>query len=126
MNKSIILLLISLLLFATVGLVQGQVTTGTILGQVADNTGSAVQGATITISNTGQGVSKQLSTDDNGLYNVPFLIPGTYSVSVERAGFKKSLREGIIVQVDQKARVDVTLELGQVSETISVTAAASL
>ncbi len=125
MNKSIIFL-ISLQLFTAVGLVQGQVTTGTILGQVADNTGSAVQGATITISNTGQGVSKQLSTDDNGLYNAPFLIPGTYSVSVERTGFKKSLREGIIVQVDQKARVDVTLELGQVSETISVTAAASL
>ena len=64
-------------------LLTAQVTTGTILGTVQDNTGAVVSGATLTVTDTGKGTSKQLVSDENGSYNVPFLIPGTYSVAVE-------------------------------------------
>ncbi|MEK7405934.1 MAG: TonB-dependent receptor [Acidobacteriota bacterium] len=103
-----------------------QVTTGTILGTVRDSTGAAVPGAQITITETNKGTSHQSVTDDTGSYNVPFLVPGTYSVAVEKAGFKKQVRSGIIVQVDLRARIDVTLEVGQVTETVNVTEAAPL
>src|SRR5260370_951792 len=93
----------ALLLSGCITIARGQVTTGTILGQVADNTGAGVAGAIIQITNVGQGATKQFTTEDNGLYNAPFLIPGTNGVSVEKQGFKKALREGIVV----------TLELGR-------------
>ena len=61
-----------------------------------------------------------------GCGDEPGLAPGAYSVTVEKSGFKKTVRSGIIVQVDQKARVDVALDVGQLSETVSVVAAAPL
>lgn len=103
-----------------------QVTTGTILGTVRDSTGAVVPGAQVTITETSKGTSTQYATDETGGYNAPFLAPGTYSVAIEKTGFKKQVRSGIIVQVDQKARIDVSLEVGQVSETVNVTEAAPL
>ena len=103
-----------------------QVTTGTILGTVQDNTGAAVSGAKISITDTSKGISQTAVTDQIGTYNAPFLVPGTYSVSVEMAAFKRQMRAGVILQVDQKARIDFTLEVGAVTETISVTAGAPL
>ncbi len=106
--------------------VRAQVTTGTILGTVRDNTGATVGGAKVTITETGKGTSADHVTDDTGSFSVPFLVPGTYSVSVEKEGFKKQVRDGVILQVDQKARVDFTVEVGAVTETVSVVAAAPL
>ncbi|MBI1791885.1 MAG: TonB-dependent receptor [Acidobacteria bacterium] len=103
-----------------------QVTTGTILGSARDNSGAVVAGARITITETSKGTVQQYSTDDTGAYSAPFLIPGVYSVSAEKEAFKKQVREGVILQVDQKARIDFTLEVGAVTETVSVTAAAPL
>ena len=103
-----------------------QVTAGTILGTVRDSTGAIVVGAQVTITETNKGTASRYETDETGAYNAPFLVPGTYSVTIEKAGFKKSVRAGIVVQVDQKARVDVTLDVGQVTETVSVVAAAPL
>jgi hypothetical protein len=65
----------------------GQVTTGTILGTVRDSTGAVVADATVTITDTGKGTASAYKTDAAGDYNAPFLIPGTYDVSVQKGGF---------------------------------------
>ena len=91
-----------------------QVTTGTIAGTVRDSTGGVAAGATVTVTETGKGTSSTYVTDANGAYTAPFLIPGTYEVAVELSGFKKHLRRGIVLQVNQHARVDVTLDVGDV------------
>jgi hypothetical protein len=104
----------------------GQVTTGTILGTVHDSSGAAVSGAKVTITDTAKGTVTTYQTDNDGAYNAPFLIPGTYSVIVEKEGFKRAESQNIVLDVDQKARVDVTLEIGQVTQTLEVTAAAPL
>lgn len=103
-----------------------QVATGTILGTVHDNTGAVVPGAQVTITEINKGTSQNYVTDDTGVYNAPFLTPGTYSVAVEMTGFKKQVRDGVILQIDQKARVDFVLEVGEVTETSNVIGLAPL
>ena len=125
MSSSIRMIMVIGLVAALVPL-SAQVTTGTILGTVRDSTGAAVPGAQVTITETNKGTSLQFVTDDTGSYTAPFLTPGTYSVTVEKAGFRRQVRSGIVLQVDQRARVDFTLEVGQVTETVDVVAAAPL
>jgi len=103
-----------------------QVTTGTIVGSVTDTTGAVVAGAKITVKNMDKGTTLPFETDLSGAYRAPFLIPGTYQVTVEKAGFRTETRSGLVLQVDQQAKVDFTLTVGQVTETVSVTAAAPL
>lgn len=103
-----------------------QMNTGTILGTVTDPSGAAVPNAQITITNTGMMISTRLQSDSNGNYAYSYLIPGTYSVLVAKAGFTKVLREGIALDVDQKARLDIALQVGSQSQTVSVTEAAPL
>jgi hypothetical protein len=118
------ILLICLLVTASVS--WGQVTTGTILGTVADTSGAAVSGAQVVITETNRGTSNTYTTDATGSYNAPFLVPGSYSVSIEQTGFKREVRSGITLQVDQKARIDFVLQVGDVTETVNVVAAAPL
>jgi hypothetical protein len=103
-----------------------QVTTGSILGTVHDASGAVVPGATVTITDTGKGTTSIKQTDSEGNYDVPFLIPGTYNVSVEMTGFKRSVQSNIVLDIDQKASVDFSLEPGGTSETVQVTSAAPL
>jgi len=102
---------------------EAQVTTGTILGTVKDSTQAPVAGAAVTVTETGKGTALHFITDDSGAYQAPLLIPGTYSVTIEREGFKKAIQSNVTLEVDQKARVDFTLELGAVTETMNVTEA---
>src|SRR5258707_13571643 len=99
-------LALGVLLFS--GLAFGQVTTGTILGTVHDTTGAAVVGAKVTITETAKGTVSEHDTGDDGDYNVPFLIPGTYSEVVQKEGFKRSVSQNILLDVDKKALIDVT------------------
>ncbi|MGH9693541.1 MAG: carboxypeptidase-like regulatory domain-containing protein, partial [Bryobacteraceae bacterium] len=108
------------------GSASGQVTTGTILGDVRDASGAAIAGAKVTVTDTQKGTAQQYATDNSGSYYAPFLIPGTYRVSVEKEGFKRSVSEDLPLSVDQKARTDFTLAVGSVSETLEVTAATPL
>lgn len=103
-----------------------QVTTGTIVGTVTETGGAVIPGATVTVTNTEKGTSAAYQTDQNGYYNAPFLIPGTYQVKVAKQGFSTEVRGGIVLQVDQQARVDVKLSLGEMTQTVSVTAAPPL
>jgi Carboxypeptidase regulatory-like domain/TonB-dependent Receptor Plug Domain/TonB dependent receptor len=93
---------------------------GTILGTVTDSSGAAVSGATVSVKNTGTGLLRTVTTDDDGNYSAPELPIGTYSVTVEKSGFKAGLVSGISVEVSTERRADVVLQPGEVSETIEV------
>src|ERR1700730_14788004 len=103
-----------------------QVTTGSILGTVHDSTGAVLPNATVTVTDTSKGTNSIKQTDSNGDYNVPFLIPGTYTVSVDATGFKRSVSSNVVLDIDQKARIDFDLELGGATETVQVNAASPL
>ena len=126
MNAAVRILAVAALLVCLTGMAAAQVTTGSILGTVRDNSGSAVKGARVTITEVGKSNSTTYTTDDEGAYTAPFLIPGTYNVSVEATGFKKALTNTVVVQIDQKARIDFTLEVGAVTETVEVAASTTL
>jgi hypothetical protein len=100
--------------------VSAQMTTGVILGAVSDSSGGAVPGANVTVINVGTGVPTKAVTDSLGAFYVPYLVPGTYDVAAEKAGFAKVTKTGIVLQVDQKARVDLTLQVGAVTQSITV------
>jgi Carboxypeptidase regulatory-like domain/TonB-dependent Receptor Plug Domain len=102
-----------------------QVTTGTIVGTVSD-AGGVVPGATVVVREVNKGTSNSYVTDGTGSYTASFLVPGTYAVEVEVQGFKKTIREGIVLQVNQRARVDITLEVGRIEETTTVVSSAPL
>lgn len=103
-----------------------QVTTGTIFGTVTDQQGAIVAGAAVTGVNDGQGTTFTRTTDQTGAFVVPFLIPGTYRVTVEQPGFKRAEQRDIVVTVNSQVRVDLVLTVGNVTETVEVTAAAPL
>ncbi|MBI3473496.1 MAG: TonB-dependent receptor [Candidatus Solibacter usitatus] len=101
-----------------------QAVTGTILGTIKDSTGAVVSGAAVMIASETAGVTRSVKTDDSGEYTAPSLPTGAYGVSVEKPGFKKTTAAHVQLGVDQKVRVDVVLQVGQVSETVNVEAAA--
>ncbi|HEY8548372.1 MAG TPA: carboxypeptidase regulatory-like domain-containing protein, partial [Vicinamibacterales bacterium] len=103
-----------------------QVTTGAIFGTVTDSQGQVVPGATVTIREMGKQTALVLTTDANGSYTAPFLVPGTYEVAVELTGFRKYVSQGIVVQVNSRTRVDAVLDVGQVTEVTTVVASAPL
>jgi hypothetical protein len=103
-----------------------QVTTGTIVGTVKDTGGGAVSGVTVTITEVNKGTSSRFTTDATGSYNAPFLIPGTYEIAFEASGLKKLVRRGVVLQVNERARVDAALEIGTFAEATEVTALAPL
>jgi Carboxypeptidase regulatory-like domain len=100
--------------------VLAQTPTGTILGSVKDGQGGVVPGATVTATNTGTQFSRTVVTDDAGEYALRLLPVGNYQVSVTIPGFKNFTQSGIALEVGRNARVDATIELGAVSETVSV------
>jgi outer membrane receptor protein involved in Fe transport len=103
-----------------------QVTMGTIVGTVTDAQGAAVPGATVTITEVNKGTSSVHATDASGSFVAPFLIPGTYDVAVEVQGFKRYTHKGVVLQVNQRARVDAALELGGLTESTEVIGLAPL
>jgi outer membrane receptor protein involved in Fe transport len=85
-----------------------------------------VASATVTITNSATNVSSSITTNGDGDYTAVYLIPGNYSVTVEAAGFKKAVRQNIEVRVGDKLQIDLKLEVGNVSDTVSVTTEAPL
>jgi Carboxypeptidase regulatory-like domain/TonB-dependent Receptor Plug Domain len=123
--RTFVVVLTGLMVLAGTGPVSAQVTTGTLVGTVRDPSG-IVPGATVIVREVNRGTSSTYVTDETGSYTAPFLAPGTYAVEVNVQGFKKWVREGVILQVNQRARVDVTLEVGGIEETTNVVAEAPL
>ncbi len=102
--------------------VGAQSTVGTILGAVTDASGAAVPGASITVTNTDTGATRTVATEASGSYQMPRLLPGNYSISVERPGFRKAVVTGVVLQVNQEARYDVRLEVGELAQQVEVSA----
>jgi hypothetical protein len=99
---------------------------GRILGDVTDQSGGVVSGATVTVIDTERGVARTLTTDDAGEYNAPTLIPGVYTVRAEAKGFKKVERQNVVLEVGHEVRIDLTLQPGAQEQTITITEAVPL
>jgi hypothetical protein len=106
--------------------VAAQSTQGTIVGTVRDANGATVPNASVVVTNEGTTAVRTVTANEAGDYSVTNLEPGKYSVAVESAGFKRFRRDGITLQTSQVARIDLLLEAGNVSETVTVTADAPL
>ena len=103
-----------------------QVTSGTIMGTATDSTGAPVPGVKITITDIQKNDVREYTTDETGGYNAPFLPPGTYRVAAEKAGFNRVTSASVFLNVDDKARVDITLRIGDVKEVVEVGVSAPL
>src|SRR5581483_8203937 len=99
---------------------------GTISGTVTDPTGSAVPNAKVTITEDATGVAHSSQSNETGSYTLPALHPGTYTVDIEAPGFQKAEQKGILVQAGAPVAVNTTLQVGNASQTVEVTAAAPL
>jgi hypothetical protein len=113
--------LLILMLFVGVSNIWAQTSFGRISGTVADSTGAVVANATVTISSPGTSFSRTITTDENGFYTVTNLPVGTYTVSVEVQNFKKSVKDGNVLNADGRLTIDFALETGQISEVVEVT-----
>ncbi|HEV2520813.1 MAG TPA: TonB-dependent receptor [Candidatus Acidoferrales bacterium] len=99
---------------------------GRILGTITDQSGGVVAGATVTVLDVDRGTSRVLTTDDAGAYNAPNLTPGNYTVRVEAKGFKRIERQKVVVEVGHEYRVDLIVQPGEQTQTVTVTEAVPL
>jgi hypothetical protein len=103
-----------------------QLPTGTILGSVKDATGATVPGATVTIQNIDTGVSRTVSSGQEGTFNAPELPTGHYSVKAEHEGFKTESRTGITLNVTDQALINFVLEVGSTTQEVVVSGEAPI
>ena len=103
-----------------------QDTRGIISGAVTDPQGATVTGAKITVTNTGTATGTKLTTNQNGYYEAPLLLPGTYSVSVEAPGFKKAVQSRITLGLGDQLKINVQLEVGGVTESVTISSEAPM
>ena len=95
--------------------------TASVTGTVTDPAGAVLPGVTITITEVQTNASRTFITDDRGDYRVSLLLPGRYRVEAAAAGFKTAIRENIVLSVDDRLRVDFTLQIGEIAEKLIVT-----
>jgi hypothetical protein len=122
--KILVCTLAFLLLFSAAGL-RAQTTNGSIQGTVTDPSGAPVGGASVTARNLDTGLTVATVTSDAGLYSLANLPPGRYSVTVEGPNMKSYVREGVTVQTGSTVSLDIQMQLGGVSENVTVSADAS-
>ena len=101
--------------------VYGQATSGNIFGTVTDPAGASVQGVKITITSQDRGAVYNTTTNESGNYSQLHVLPGPYNIEFQAAGFERFLQKDVTVGLDQSARVDVQLTVGQVTQEVSVT-----
>ncbi|MBI3681514.1 MAG: carboxypeptidase regulatory-like domain-containing protein [Acidobacteria bacterium] len=114
-NKTVAILLIAIS-------AQAQDTRGTILGRVLDATGAVMAGAQVRATNLATQVSAAAQTNSAGNYAMPYLLPGTYTLEAEMTGFKKFVRSGIQVRVNDSVEVNIEMQVGSLAESIEVKA----
>jgi hypothetical protein len=119
---AIYLALLVALLFSGCTVALAQTVTGSIRGTVVDQSGAAVPNAKVTARNAGTGVVTATATDRNGAYNIQALPIGTYIVSGSKAGFSVTANRAFPLEIDQIARIDLKLQIGEVTATVDVDA----
>src|ERR1700730_13359960 len=102
-----------------------QVAGGTVSGTIVDSSGGIIPGARISVKNVATGVTRTVSTNSDGFYTAPNLLPGTYDVSFVAQGFKTEVRSGITLTVGAAQVLNLTMEIGTTTETVQVTTEAS-
>lgn len=118
---------IAIAVFATMVLLapatgSAQEARGTITGRVKDASDAVMPGAPVKITDVARGTTVTLTTNDAGLYQAPYLLPGVYQIVVEVNGFKKYVRGNITLRIGDTLDIPIQLEIGQTSETVTVTA----
>src|SRR5207247_6378451 len=117
--RRIVLCLGTLIMWSVTAI--GQLTTGTITGTVADQSGAAVPGATVTLKHTDTGISRTAQTRENGKYEALSLPTGSYEISASLSGFQTVVHTGIGLALGQNAVVNFALQVGEVSQSVTVT-----
>jgi hypothetical protein len=102
-------------------LASAQTTYGSVAGAVTDPTGAAIADAQVTLTNAGTSEKRVQTTGPDGLYSFVNLIPAQYRIDVEKAGFKRITRPDVVVEVGQSAKIDIILQVGEVTQTVEVT-----
>jgi hypothetical protein len=97
-----------------------------ILGNVTDPTGAAIAAGVVTISSPATGVRRTVNTSADGKYEVRYLVPGEYTVEVAAPGFRTERHTNVVIQINQQARIDFSMQLGEVQQTVEINAAAPL
>ncbi len=115
-----------LLCLLACSIARAQVTTADLIGRIEDNSGAAVRGVKVTLTNDATAVSRSVVTDDGGNYVFTALQPGRYTLRAEAAGFRKIERGNIELQVNQRAHIDLELQVGEVSDTVRIEGTAPL
>ncbi|HEV3202440.1 MAG TPA: carboxypeptidase-like regulatory domain-containing protein, partial [Bryobacteraceae bacterium] len=116
-----ILSLMAILTVLACGPGWSQDTRGTITGRIADPSGAVVPGASVAVTNVAMGTRATFKTNQDGYYQAPLLMPGTYQIEVTVAGFKKGVRDGIEVRVADRLEVNFALEIGSSELSVTVT-----
>ena len=101
-------------------------TSGEISGLVTDPSGAAVSGATVNITSKATQATRNVTTNNEGLYSFPSLAPGLYELKVEQTGFKSVRLDNVKIEVQQTARLDVSLEVGQVDEMVTINSSVAM
>src|SRR5258708_11457679 len=113
-------LLVLLLLSVVAVNLHAQVAGGTISGTVSDSSGRVINNVQITITNVATGVTRDVTTNDEGFYSAPNLLPGTYEVKFSAKGFNAEVRKGIELSVGASVGLDQTMRVGSVAETVTL------
>ncbi len=122
MHRRFALSLLGLVLVATLAVdIRAQAVYGSISGTITDPQGAKIVGASVTVTDLAKNVSRTVTTNESGNFEAPSLIPGTYQVKVEQAGHKTAVQE-VEVRADVNTTADIALEVGAVTETVTVSA----
>src|SRR5262249_49068039 len=97
-----------------------------VTGRVTDPTGAVIPGVTVTVTNVATSATREVISNEQGIYAATQLQPGTYNVKAELAGFKPKLAQNVVLPVDQKINLNMPLEVGAVSDVVDVTASAEV
>ncbi len=108
------------------GAVFAQESRGTIIGRVADSTGAVLPGVKVEINNTATNVTTAATTNEDGRFSVPFLLPGAYRVTAEKTGFKRFVQTGVEVRVSETVELNVALQAGELSEAVEISSTTPL
>src|SRR2546430_1285099 len=115
-----------LFLAGMLGVLGGQLqaqTTGTVFGVITDQSGGLMPDVSLALQNVGTEATRTGITDGNGSYTFSLVLPGTYTITAQKAGFAKAIVQNVVVRVDSNTRTDITLQLAEKVQEVSVTAA---
>ncbi len=123
MNLFVTVFATLVILFLPVTL-RAQEVRGKITGHVTDANKASLPGATVKVIDVARGTTVTLTTNDGGIFQVPYLLSGTYQIVVEMNGFKKFIQDAVVLQINETRDLDIALEVGGTTETVTVTAEA--